>query len=357
MDKEKFMSEVRMTLSQPPPWWRYMKIVLLSVIITVSVDIIFALVGIDHKETAFTLTCTIVLTAFLTEGVQLINRFIDKSVSWFEQPIKRFILQFSLDLGFIFFFSIGIKSVFFYYFLHVTIPQFDRALLVMNVSIIILTFLIVTIDLGIFLIKRWAYSLAELETTKRENLQFHYELLVSQIDPHFLFNSLNTLSSLIYTNQSKAAEFTRHLSKVFRNVLEAQVKEIITVKEELALVDSYLKLMKLRFDENLLIELDEGSIEMERLLPCMTIQLLIENAVNHNIISKLQPLTIEIFGKDELLVIRNRLQVKKVPLSSTGLGLKNIAERYKMIGNREIKIEKTSDYFTVVLPLIQSERS
>jgi len=335
-------------------WWRLLKIILLASAVTLLLNLIFAFYGIAHKESGNSIIRTLFYTAFLTEGVQLINRLMDRSTGWHKNPVKRFILQFSLNLGFILFFSIGIKSIIFYYLIHVSAAQMMKAQLAINVTTIVIAFLVVSIDLGIFLLKRWAYSLSELEVSKRENLQFHYEVLISQINPHFLFNSLNTLSALIYTNQSQAAEFTLYLSAIFRNVLEAKVREVVTIEEELVLAASYIKLMRIRFTESLFIEIEQDTIPMTSLIPCMTIQLLLENAVNHNEVSDASPLRLRLYTEDNYLIVENNLQEKDFPLHSTGIGLKNIAERYKMIGNHEIEINKTSDRFIVRLPLIAS---
>jgi two-component system LytT family sensor kinase len=335
-------------------WWRWITVPILAISVLVLIGVFFSFFGVTRNSTVGTIGMGFFLAIFLFEGVRFINRQIDRRVTWQRNPAKRFIIQFLLDLGFILFLSVVVKLGILIYVLHMDLKIVKKEEIIVNIIIVFIAFIFVLADMGIFLVRRWAYSIAELEKSEKENLQFRYEILISQINPHFLFNSLNTLASLIYSDQEKAAHFTRQLSKYFRNVLEVRGTDMITLKEELQLADAYFSLLKIRFHEGLVIRFDAEKLNLDAWLPSMTIQLLIENAVNHNIISAKQVLTVDIYKDQGFLVVRNNLQEKDLKTMSTGIGLKNISERYWLIGNRKIEIEKTTEFFLVKLPLIEA---
>lgn len=333
-------------------WWRIGKIILLASVSLLFIRIVTSFFGTYHDPVLITLVSALLASAFLCEGVRYINRRIDKKISWQGNPVRRFFIQFFWDVLFILFFSVGVKLLILIYFLHMNIDNFFRQEVVINSVIVFITLVVVLGDLCIFLIRRWRYSLVELEISKRETLQFQFEMLRNQINPHFLFNSLNTLNSLIYSDPDKAADFTRQLAQIFRNVLEMQHKEMVTLREELNLVEAYIKMIRIRFGQNIEININTDSAEFDKHLPFMTTQLLIENALNHNIISNADPLKIAIYTEEGFLIIRNSLQLKKEPQHSTGLGLKNIINRYRIMGVNGVEVIKNEESFSVRLPLI-----
>ncbi len=178
-------------------------------------------------------------------------------------------------------------------------------------------------------------------------------MLRNQVNPHFLFNSLNTLSSLIYENQDTAAEYIRKLSRVYRYVLEQKEKELVKLKTELDFIKAYIYLYELRFTNMLTFEIKISDESKDCFIAPMTLQMLIENAVKHNIVSKKKQLTIKISSKDEYLVISNNLQKKQIKEYSSELGLKNIKSRYAFISDKEVIVEETNEHFTVKIPLIK----
>lgn len=187
---------------------------------------------------------------------------------------------------------------------------------------------------------------------QEENIISQFETLKSQVNPHFLFNSLNVLSSLIFVDQNKAAKFVRQLSKVYRYVLEYKDKDTISLKDELPFIESYIFLLKTRFDKNLTIDINIGNEYYQKKIAPMVIQLLVENAIKHNIISTQKPLSIEIFIEGEYLVISNNLQVKSSREISSKTGLDNIRKRYEYLTNLKVIIEENSGYFRVKIPLL-----
>lgn len=188
---------------------------------------------------------------------------------------------------------------------------------------------------------------------QKERIQGQFETLRNQINPHFLFNSFNTLISTISKDQDEAIDYVEHLSDYFRIILEQRDKEVITVREELELVDRYLFLQKKRFSENLIVEKYIPESAMDTLIPPMTLQLLVENAIKHNIISRLKPLKIELFVVEKTIMVTNTFQEKTQKEPSTGVGLNNILHRYKILFKKDVRVNKTEENFEVHLPLIQ----
>jgi LytS/YehU family sensor histidine kinase len=220
--------------------------------------------------------------------------------------------------------------------------------------VVVAVLISVLIDLGFFLLNKWRFSLAELERFKKENIEFHFEMLKNQVNPHFLFNSLNTLSSLIYANQDTAAKFVRQLARVYRYVLENRDKEVISLKDELTFLQSYIYLINLRFSENLKVEIDIPEKMQQKYVAPMTLQMLIENAIKHNVVSQKKPLTIQIYADMfDHITITNNLQKKEVREYSSNIGLKNISSRYGFITDRKVIVEENPEYFKVRIPLLE----
>jgi len=186
---------------------------------------------------------------------------------------------------------------------------------------------------------------AKTETAKFESLK-------SQIDPHFLFNSLNVLTSLIGENPKQAERFTTKLSKVYRYVLEQRNKELIPLSEELRFAKTYMELLQMRFEEGIEFEIpDETSNEDLKIVP-LSLQLLLENAVKHNVVSSNKPLVLRIFEDDGVLIIENNVNPKEAVGKSTKVGLKNITDRYRLLTKRNVGIINDKRTFRVSLPLL-----
>lgn len=187
------------------------------------------------------------------------------------------------------------------------------------------------------------------------NAQF--ESLKNQIDPHFLFNSLNVLSSLIEENPDNAQRFTTSLSKIYRYVLEQKDKELVSVQEELNFAKTYMNLLKMRFENSISFELPEQFENNEAKVVPLSLQLLLENTIKHNIVSEQKPLHIKIFVKDNCLVVQNVLQKKEVLQDRRGVGLQNIVSRYAILTQRKVLIEETTTHFSVYLPILTKQIS
>ncbi|MBF7090899.1 2TM domain-containing protein [Flavobacterium sp. ALJ2] len=184
-----------------------------------------------------------------------------------------------------------------------------------------------------------------------------FETLKNQIDPHFLFNSLNVLSSLIEENPDNAQRFTTSLSKIYRYVLEQKDKELVSVEDELAFAKTYMNLLKMRFENSLFYELPTEDIHPDAKVVPLSLQLLLENTVKHNVVSEQKPLHIRIFIEKDYLVIQNDFQKKEVLQDRQGVGLQNIVNRYGIITNRKVLIEQNKETFTVKIPILTKQVS
>ncbi len=193
----------------------------------------------------------------------------------------------------------------------------------------------------------------ENEALRSENLLTRFEALKSQLDPHFLFNSLNTLQSLITLDTEKAENYLQQLSSVLRYTL--QNKEVISLEEELKCVYSYCEMMQIRYGENLKFEFNiDAKYNNSSVLP-LSLQSLIENSVKHNVISSKQPLVVTVATGDNSISVSNPIQAKATPEESNGIGLANLTERYRLKWNKTVEITDNGSTFCVKLPLVQND--
>ncbi len=188
-------------------------------------------------------------------------------------------------------------------------------------------------------------TVAQTETAKFESLK-------SQIDPHFLFNSLNVLTSLIGENPKQAENFTTKLSQVYRYVLEQKDKDLVPLEDELQFAKTYMDLLKMRFENAIQYQIPENLENLNYKVVPLSLQLILENAVKHNALDEQHPLKIEISIENQYLVIKNNINVKKQLASGTGFGLKNIYDRYQLISFKKIEIEKDETNFIIKIPLL-----
>ncbi|WP_458629241.1 histidine kinase [Winogradskyella sp. PC D3.3] len=184
-----------------------------------------------------------------------------------------------------------------------------------------------------------------------------FDALKNQLDPHFLFNSLNVLTSLIEENPKNAQKFTTSLSKVYRYVLEQKSKELVTVDEELNFARTYMLLLKMRFEDSIIFEIPDKASNPESKVVPLSLQLLLENAVKHNMVTSSKPLHIKIYEDDNYLVVMNNLQLKQIVKKSTGVGLENIKQRYQLLSNRKVNINQREKDFAVAIPMLTKQVS
>ncbi|WP_046243886.1 sensor histidine kinase [Hymenobacter terrenus] len=211
-----------------------------------------------------------------------------------------------------------------------------------------------TINTGLFFMRELRLSQVEAEQHKKISLQAQFQSLKDQVNPHFLFNNLNVLSTLLYQDVNQASEFLQQLSKVYRYVLQNQEKEVVEVASELEFMESYAYLLRARFRDSLRIEITVPDALRTRYTVPVALQMLLENALKHNVSSRNRPLLIEVFATPnyEQLVVRNTLQPKLAVEPSTNLGLENIRRRYGFISTLPVEVEADATNFTVRLPLL-----
>jgi LytS/YehU family sensor histidine kinase len=212
--------------------------------------------------------------------------------------------------------------------------------------------MLLAIEVGTQFFRHWKASLVEIEKYKGESAQAQLQNLKNQMNPHFLFNNLSVLNSLVHINADKASEFIQELSRVYRYVLDKRNTELVSLQEELEFIHHYFFLLKIRFDHNLIVEEQIDASLHALLLPPMCLQPLIENCIQHNEVSMAKPLTIRLFTEGEYLVIQNTLQKRLHEEPSTHFGLKNIKARYSFFTSKEIFIQTEEQTFTVKLPLL-----
>lgn len=195
----------------------------------------------------------------------------------------------------------------------------------------------------------------QLEQMKNDNLAAQYELLKQQVNPHFLFNSLNTLKSMVESGEKEAVGFIIKLSKFYRHTLETRKLDLITVKEEMEIVQAFLYLQKARFGEGFVFEQRLETASFTSLIPPFTLQLLIENCLKHNIVSEEQPLHIRLYEQDGRLILENPIQLKSGDHHSLGVGLENIRLRYRHLTDKQVEITDDSCTFKIKLPIIYED--
>ncbi len=218
---------------------------------------------------------------------------------------------------------------------------------------LLITYLITSIHEMVYFYKQWKYHFSKSVRLEKDNIQARYETLKTQVNPHFLFNSLNSLTTLVDDNKD-AVQYIQNMSEFLRYMLGSRDKELVLIREEIRVLGKYVSLQQFRFRNTLFVDLQVPERFYHYAIPPLVLQMLVENCIKHNVISKDQPLHVNIRAGGETLTVENNLQ-KKSGVVSTGQGLKNISERYRLFTSREVKITETSAIFKVAIPLLTVE--
>lgn len=224
-------------------------------------------------------------------------------------------------------------------------------LLRFSVFLFLVTLLVVA-AVGQRLLTNWMDSRQRLATVERENAEFHLEMLKTQINPHFLFNNLNTLGALIRHKPDDATHFLKALSSVYRYILDHREINMVSIQEELSGYEPYRAMMEKRFEHQLTIWVDKQVAETVGTVPSLCLQILTENAIKHNVTSQSRPLTINIEVKEDRLCVSNPLQLKRKKEHSTRIGLNNIRQRLALVTDKELSVTTENDAFSVGIPII-----
>jgi len=223
-----------------------------------------------------------------------------------------------------------------------------------NSAAIFCTIMMIAIYESIYFMNELRKSVEEKEMLKRESLNAQLNALRTQVNPHFLFNNLNTLSSIIPDNPKQAVEFVQQLSKVYRHILEVENEKSIPLKDELDVLRAYAFLLQTRFGDNIDIDINVPNEKLNKRIVPLSLQILMENAIKHNIVSSEKPLKVNVFAENGNLLVKNNLQKKNQVNESTGIGLENIRNRCRLLGNGEVKVTESGTSFTVSIPLIEN---
>lgn len=205
----------------------------------------------------------------------------------------------------------------------------------------------------LFFFREYRRHWAEAEELRKVNMQAEVQLVKSQVNPHFLFNNLNVLSSMVIRNNPEANHFIEEFSKVYRYILNNQDKELVELRQELEVINAYVFLLKKRFNGALTVNIDVPEAYLNRHVVPAALQLLVENAIKHNVVSTKKPLHIEIHANgSQTISVKNNLQLRMITEPSTRIGLKNIMKRYELISGRNVEVLKTESTFEVTIPLL-----
>ena len=286
-------------------------------------------------------------------GLEIVYQLIDRRISWIETPVKKVFVQVISFLTYSASAFIVVQLVNYYIWLGI-LPSESWKSIIRSLPFTLLISLVLSLiftAIGFFF--AWKNAFLQAEKLKVEMLAYKYESLRNQINPHFLFNSLNVLSDLVYDDQAMAVKFIRQLSDLFRYVLDSRDKELVPLKDELEFIRSFTFLLKTRFEEKLKIDVDVQANPEEYIVP-MTLQLLIENAVKHNEVSEAFPLRISVRKVNDCLEVENNLQPKNVGDDSKKTGLKNITQQFAFFSEKPIKIITSDERYMVRVPILKS---
>ncbi len=321
--------------------------------ITFAISILFMWSWMSHNLYALVVNATYnsLFTMLLWVGNEWLANNIN--ISWVEYPLKRLAVSAILTIIYTLAVIVGVR-VGMAWLSYGALPSDtlkdiggDTVIVTLTLTMLISTFLH-----GRAFLFQWKESLMEAEQLKRAHLTAKYENLKTQVNPHFLFNSLNVLSNLVYKDQDQAVRFIKQLSNVYRYLLDMREQEVVSLETELEVLQDYISLLKIRFGESLNINLTLES-DARIAIPPLTLQMLVENAVKHNIASRNLPLDISIFRQGDQIVVENNLQSRLNNPESTGIGLINIQERYRHVSEKPVAIENGPYTFRVILPVLQ----
>lgn len=308
--------------------------------------------SLSHFLLIFAWSFTISATLWLGHG--LIFQYLDKKISWLEAPVKRALWGLAALVVYSVVAFLSIQFLFHYLFFG-QLPDVTKAWLFNNVIFpVAISFVISLTFTAIGFFEAWKNSFVQTEKLNAMVLAYKYEVLRNQINPHFLFNSFNVLSDLVYEDQETAVKFIQQMSKLFRYVLDSRDKELVTLAEEMEFVRSFLFLLKIRLENKLIYETDVHAEASELIVPA-SVQMLIENAVKHNEASANYPLKIKILKMDDRLIVTNTIKPKQADDKSTMLGLDNLQQQFAFFTNKQLEITKSETEFRVSLPVIQHQ--
>lgn len=294
----------------------------------------------------------IIMTFIVWEGNMIIDTLMNKWFPWTGSAVKRIFAQFPFSLVYSSIATYILMQLYHILLTHELPLKDDPVTLTAVLMAILATVVLLSIELGIQFFQNWKVTLVEVQHHRELSLQAQLESLRTQVNPHFLFNNLSVLSSLVYDNQEKAVDFIQHLGKVYHYLLEVRSTELVDVESELQFIYAYNYLLQIRFDKAIIIEVKKHPDCCKRTLPPLALQMVIENCTKHNVATVSEPLKIQITCMPESITVENNIQLKSAPSSNSGTGLENIKSRYKYLSNKNITVKSDQNWFVVELPLL-----
>ena len=340
--------------------WNFTKVVKISLLITVFVAFLSIVIFGDGDYSLESITRNTIIAAIFSFGLTAVNSYyydgMNIRYSWEKTPQKRLwigaIGSFVLTL-----ITFGLLRFLIYYYF--TGSSFT-AFVAQETADSYIIALIITLIASLFTHAFYFYRALQKREVKERKIiartaSASFDALKNQLDPHFLFNSLNVLTSLIEEDPRQAQKFTTSLSKVYRYVLEQKNKDLVSVDEELDFARTYVRLLKMRFEDSIVFDIPDKASHPELKIVPLSLQLLLENAVKHNVVTASRPLHIKVFEDNGVLTVSNNLQAKEVVKKSSGVGLQNIKQRYSILTDRAMNIVKTNADFSVHLPMLSQQ--
>lgn len=284
------------------------------------------------------------------------NRFLtirlDRKMPWLKFGNKRFYWQLSLGI-LISLLIINISYLVLKLGLTVDPPN-QAQMLTMNGLGILVLLPTISINFGIQFLSNWKTAQLNSEEFQKETVKAELTTLKNHLDPHFLFNNLNILSSLISKDKDLSQSYLEKFADVYRNILQSSKEELVTLHDELCFIASYLYLLEIRFEDTIQTFIDVETPDHKKYLPPLTLQMLIENAIKHNAISEIRPLKIHISSQNGFIVVKNNYQPKKLEIkNSNNSGLENIKKRYSYFTNKKVQVFQNPENFIVKIPLVE----
>jgi hypothetical protein len=287
--------------------------------------------------------------SFVWEFFYFINRKLNRVLP-FERSIPgRIVVQIGIGVAFM-----VLLRILLYYFGEPYLPFTLDALFRLS-TFLIFILIGAIINFGffiVFLIEKWKESIIQAEKLEKEKALVQFDNLKNQLNPHFLFNALTSLNSLISENQALASQFLQHMSKVYRYVLQNKDRNFVSLQTELDFIKNYVFLAETRFGHALKIKFEISDTALERTVVPVTLQILIENALKHNVIDSEKPLVVEVYSSGDYLVVSNNLQSRKLVETSNKQGLENLRSLYRFMTDRAVVLETSETRFTVKVPLL-----
>ena len=277
---------------------------------------------------------------------------IEKKYSWLEKPLQRFIWTVVSIVCYSLFAFAAIQIIMSFIVMGQS-PQETLKQISGNYLLpLVISFFVSILSGAIGFFVNWKKAVLKQEQLRSEMLNYKYEVLKNQINPHFMFNSLNVLSDLVYEDQKLAVQFIHQFSDIYRYVLEKRDVELVPLSEEIEFLEKFIFLLKTRFEEKLDVEIDLLTQSDELVVP-LALQLLIENAVKHNEVSSQKPLIVSVVKQDQYISVSNTIQAKNIGETSKKIGLKNLEQQYQYFTDLPVKVIQTSDRFEVKIPILK----